>query len=84
MTKGDMKLRRWIAVPTLAGILMFGTATVADAQQPAQDDSVNEDDNGNVGLFGLIGLAGLAGLAASSATTGRPATISGPPAARHE
>jgi hypothetical protein len=63
MTKGDMKMRKWIAGPTLAGILMLGTATVADAQQPAQDNSANEDDNGNVGLFGLIGLAGLAGLA---------------------
>jgi MYXO-CTERM domain-containing protein len=56
-------MRRWIAVPTLAGVLMLGTATVADAQKPTQDESANEDDNGNVGLLGLIGLAGLAGLA---------------------
>jgi MYXO-CTERM domain-containing protein len=56
-------MRKWIAVPALAGTLMLGTASVADAQQPAQDESANEDDNGNVGLFGLIGLAGLAGLA---------------------
>lgn len=56
-------MRRWIAVPTLAGVLTLGTATVADAQQPAQDEAADEDDNGNVGLLGLIGLAGLAGLA---------------------
>jgi LPXTG-motif cell wall-anchored protein len=56
-------MRRWIAVPTLAGVLMLGTATVADAQKPTQDESANEDDNDNVGLLGLIGLAGLAGLA---------------------
>ncbi|MGI9030114.1 MAG: LPXTG cell wall anchor domain-containing protein [Ilumatobacteraceae bacterium] len=41
----------------------MGTASVADAAAPAQEEAASEDDNSNAGLFGLIGLAGLAGLA---------------------
>jgi LPXTG-motif cell wall-anchored protein len=59
-------MKKIIAAPALAGALLLGTATIADAQHaPAQEDTAddNDDDNGNLGLIGLVGLLGLAGLA---------------------
>jgi LPXTG-motif cell wall-anchored protein len=58
-------MKKIIAAPALAGALLLGTATIADAQQaPAQEDTADDDDdNGNLGLIGLVGLLGLAGLA---------------------
>jgi hypothetical protein len=55
-------MKKWMAGPALAGLIVI-SATVAEATAPAQEESLSEDDNGDVGLFGLIGLAGLAGLA---------------------
>ncbi len=55
--------RKWIAGPAMAGLLLVGTASVADAAAPAQTEEAGEDNNSNAGLFGLLGLAGLAGLA---------------------
>jgi len=58
-------MKKILAAPALAGALLLGTATIADAQAPAQEDTAddNDDDNGNLGLIGLVGLLGLAGLA---------------------
>lgn len=63
-TRGAPPMKKLLAGPAIAGVLLLGTATGADAQvTPAQEETANEDDNSKVGLFGLIGLAGLAGLA---------------------
>ena len=57
-------MKKMLAGPVVAGALLFGTATVVEAQEaPAQAESNNEDDSSKVGLLGLLGLAGLAGLA---------------------
>jgi hypothetical protein len=52
-------MKKILAAPALAGALLLGTATIADAQQaPAQEDTADDDDddNGNIGLLGLVGL----------------------------
>jgi MYXO-CTERM domain-containing protein len=61
-------MKKWYAVPALAGLLTIGAAGVAEATQPspvpAQTTSSDDnDDSGKVGLWGLVGLLGLAGLA---------------------
>lgn len=56
-------MRKWIAGPALAGLMLVGTASVADAAAPAQEETASDDDGSNAGLWGLLGLAGLAGLA---------------------
>jgi MYXO-CTERM domain-containing protein len=59
-------MKKLLAAPAVAGALLIGTATIADAQQsPAQEETTgdDDDDNGNIGLIGLVGLLGLAGLA---------------------
>jgi LPXTG-motif cell wall-anchored protein len=63
---GTSAMKKILAAPALAGALLLGTGTIADAQQaPAQEDTADDDDddNGNLGLIGLVGLLGLAGLA---------------------
>jgi len=55
-------MKKWIAGPAIAGLMLVGTASVTDAAAPAQEET-SDDDGSNAGLFGLIGLAGLAGLA---------------------
>lgn len=60
----DSKMKKLLAGPALASALLFGTASVADAQEtPAQEDAAADEDSDKTGLFGLIGLLGLAGLA---------------------
>ena len=63
-------MKKMLAGPVVAGVLLLGTATVADAQTTPVDDATtsansSDDDDGSskVGLLGLLGLAGLAGLA---------------------
>ena len=57
-------MKKMLAAPAVAGVLLLGTASVADAQDaPAQEDAAAEEDSDKTGLFGLIGLLGLAGLA---------------------
>jgi len=69
-----MMMRKLLAGSTFAGVLLFGTASVGDAQETAsqaettppataETDDDNNDDGSKVGLLGLLGLAGLAGLA---------------------
>ena len=56
-------MKRALAAFATAVLLMFGSASVAMAQDT--DTSVAEEatnDEGDTGLFGLIGLLGLAGL----------------------
>jgi MYXO-CTERM domain-containing protein len=57
-------MKRVLATAVLAGVLSFGTASVALAQDDTTTDVANEatNDQGDTGLLGLIGLAGLAGL----------------------
>jgi MYXO-CTERM domain-containing protein len=64
----EISMRKWYAVPALAGLLTIGGAGVAEATTPpttpTQSSSSDDDgDSGKVGLWGLLGLAGLAGLA---------------------
>ncbi|CAN5777747.1 hypothetical protein BH20ACT4_BH20ACT4_11810 [soil metagenome] len=60
----DPTVKKMLAGPALAGALLFGTASVADAQEtPSQEDAAADEDSDKTGLFGLIGLLGLAGLA---------------------
>lgn len=66
----DMK--KWIAGPALAGLMVFGTATAVEATTPPADpvttDSGSDDeDSDKTGLWGLLGLAGLAGLGRAQA-----------------
>ncbi len=66
-------MKKMLAGPVVAGVLLLGTATVVDAQDaqttPGDDATTstdnNDDDDGSskVGLLGLLGLLGLAGLA---------------------
>lgn len=58
-------MKKMLAAPAIAGVLLLGTATIADATSaPEQEDtSAAEDDSDKTGLFGLVGLLGLAGLA---------------------
>ncbi|CAN5730764.1 hypothetical protein BH20ACT4_BH20ACT4_11730 [soil metagenome] len=66
-------MKKMLAGPALAGALLFGTASVADAQEtPAQEDAAADEDSDKTGLFGLIGLRGLAGLAGLKRNTTQP------------
>jgi MYXO-CTERM domain-containing protein len=61
-------MKKWYAVPALAGLLTIGAAGLVEASPPSTtpaqaSSSDNGDDGGNAGLWGLLGLAGLAGLA---------------------
>ena len=57
-------MKKMLAAPAVAGVLLLGTASVADAQEaPAQEERAAKADSDKTGLFGLIGLLGLAGLA---------------------
>ena len=63
-------IKKMFAGPVVAGVVLLGTATMAEAQEvqttpvdAATDDNGDDDDSGRVGLLGLLGLAGLAGLA---------------------
>ena len=57
-------MKKWIAGPAMAGMVLIGSASVADAAgAPAQEEASSDDDSSKLGLLGLVGLAGLAGLA---------------------
>jgi MYXO-CTERM domain-containing protein len=57
-------MKKMLAGPAVAGVLLLGTATIAEATTaPTQEDTAAEEDSDKTGLFGLIGLLGLAGLA---------------------
>ncbi len=58
-------MKKMLAGPAIAGVLLLGTATIAEATTaPRQEeDTAAEEDSDKTGLFGLIGLLGLAGLA---------------------
>jgi len=58
-------MKKMLAAPAIAGVLLLGTATMAEATTaPDQEETATEeDDSDKTGLFGLIGLLGLAGLA---------------------
>ncbi|CAN5487795.1 hypothetical protein BH18ACT3_BH18ACT3_29130 [soil metagenome] len=56
-------MKKMLAAPAAAGVLLLGTASVADAQEaPAQEERAAKEDSDKTGLFGLIGLLGLAGV----------------------
>jgi hypothetical protein len=68
-------MKRMIAGPVVAGVVLLGAGAVAEAQEAqttpvdaaTDDDDAGDDDDddggGKAGLLGLLGLAGLAGLA---------------------
>ena len=58
-------MKKWIAGPAIAGLLLVGSASTVDAATaPTQEETTTDDDDGSkAGLWGLLGLAGLAGLA---------------------
>ena len=58
-------MKKWIAGPAVAGLLLVGSASTVDATTaPAQEETTTDDDDSSkLGLLGLLGLAGLAGLA---------------------
>ena len=56
-------MKKWLAGPAIAGLMLVGTAAVADATAPMQEETSTDDDSDKTGLWGLLGLAGLAGLA---------------------
>ena len=65
-------MKKMLAGPAVAGVLLLGTATAVGAQNPettpvddatATTDDDDDDGSSKVGLLGLLGLAGLAGLA---------------------
>ena len=60
-------MKKWYAVPALAGILTVGTAAAVEAAPPstapAQTSTSSDQGSDKTGLWGLLGLAGLAGLA---------------------
>jgi|GEM_PF-2932203 uncharacterized low-complexity protein len=50
-------MKKMLAAPAVAGVLLLGTASVADAQEaPAQEERAAKEDSDKTGLFGLIGL----------------------------
>lgn len=55
-------MKKTLAAALLSSTLLFGTASVVEAQEQgtSEDDT---DDSGKLGLIGLAGLLGLAGLA---------------------
>lgn len=60
-------MKKWYAAPALAGLVLVGSASMAEAAPldavPSQTETTDDGDGGNAGLWGLLGLAGLAGLA---------------------
>lgn len=60
-------MKKWYAVPALAGLLTLGTAAAVEAAPPttapAQTTTSTDHGSDKTGLWGLLGLAGLAGLA---------------------
>jgi MYXO-CTERM domain-containing protein len=60
-------MKKWYAVPALAGILALGTAAAVEAAPPstasAQTTTSTDEGSDKTGLWGLLGLGGLAGLA---------------------
>ena len=50
-------MKKMLAGPAVAGVLLLGTATIAEATTaPTQEDTAAEEDSDKTGLFGLIGL----------------------------
>jgi MYXO-CTERM domain-containing protein len=59
-------MKRFFAATVMAGLLTFGSASVAMAQdtstEVANEATNDQGDTGLIGLLGLVGLAGLLGL----------------------
>ena len=56
-------MKKTLAAALLSSTLLFGTASVVEAQEQGTESEDDSDDSGKLGLIGLAGLLGLAGLA---------------------